>query len=82
MKLSEREKQLLDTLVEVDTCSHAALKMGITDTTVYNMLYRLRKKQQKARAFINTLLAYRKCDLINKVLSRRISLKKEKETLK
>ena len=79
MKLSRKEKMLLDVLVEVDTASHAAVKLGLSESTVYNMLYRLRKKQERARRFINVLLGYRnRSPLIDKLLSRRVRVDEEK----
>ena len=56
--LTPREKEILDTLVQVDV-GLASLRLKISKKTIYNTLYKLRKKQLMARHFINVMLGYR-----------------------
>jgi len=80
--LKEREKLVLDTVAKSYTVKQAAQKLKMSERTVYNILYRLRKKQVAARKYINTLLGYRRSSpILDKVLSRRITLEEEKEEL-
>lgn len=73
VKLSKREKEILDKIVETDSIKTAASYLKITVGTVYNVLYRLRKKQQEARKFINQVLAYRKKPVLNRVLAPKLT---------
>jgi len=79
--LTDRERQLLELCVEVYSVKDVARKMGVTDSTAYNMLHRIRRKYVQSRLFVNTILGYRrKSPLLNKVLSPRTSTIKESET--
>jgi len=80
MKLTEREKQILDKIVEVDSIKTAASALGISPATIYNILYRLREKQRKARLFINRLLPYRRHRLLKKVLAPKLTVQEEELT--
>lgn len=74
--LSVREKEVLDTLIDVDNVGLAAMRLGIKTKTIYNMLYRLRKKQLMARHFINVMLNYRRHgEKMDDLLTPRIKVK-------
>jgi transcriptional antiterminator len=60
MKLSSRERMILDKLAETVDVGTAASALGISPATIYNVIYRLRKKQREARIFLNQILNYRK----------------------
>jgi len=79
--LSEREKLLLDTLLEFGTVKDAAYhlqyhkKVNLSIDACYAILWRLRRRYQKARAFINAILVYRqKSPLLKKVLTPKVAL--------
>lgn len=75
LKLTEREKEILSKLVEVDRVTTAAASLGITAGTVYNVLYRIRSKQREARKFVNQILSYRKkSKLLRQVLASRLTM--------
>ena len=79
MSLTEREIEILDSLVEHDSVKSAANALKISPSTIYNMLYRLRKKSQRWRRNINILLGYRrKSKLLNKILARKVNIEEEK----
>jgi len=78
--LSEREREFLDSTIDPNilTVEDAARKVGITTRAAYNLLFRLRRKQDMARAFTNKLLNYRRRNyLLNKVLRRRVTIQEE-----
>ncbi|MEM1551552.1 MAG: hypothetical protein QXH03_02645 [Candidatus Bathyarchaeia archaeon] len=79
--LTKAEEKLLNALIESVSVKEAALKIGLTYKTAYNMLYRLRKKYNKARAFVNKIDAQKKrCKLLKMVLTSRIGEGEEAET--
>lgn len=79
MKLTEREKKVLDAIARSVDAKAAANILGLSPSTVYNMLYRIRKKYVDARKFVNTILAYRrKSPKLDMVLSKRLKLDEEK----
>jgi len=51
--LSKREKDLFDALQDVVTVKDAALKIGLSPKTGYNMMARLRQKYTIACHFVN-----------------------------
>lgn len=70
--LSEREVRLLMICVEVISVKDAARKMGVTDSTAYNMLHRIRRKYKDGRKTVNTILNYkRRSPLLEKILEAR-----------
>lgn len=70
--LTTLEEKLIEAMKDVLTIKDACHKIGITPRTGYTILYRLRKKYQKARTFINTLEAKKKGnELLRKVLRKR-----------
>jgi hypothetical protein len=76
--LKAREKKVLDVLAKYSKVKDACTELRLTPRTVYNILYRLRKKYFEARRFVNQIVAYRhRSELIDKVLSRRLSIKEE-----
>ncbi len=78
MKLTDNEEKLLKAMQGKLTVKDAALAIGISTRTAYNVLYRIRRKYLKAREFVNKILAYRRSDkLIDYVLSPRVPLWKE-----
>ncbi len=79
MKLTEREKQILDKIVETDSIKTAANALGVSPATIYNVLYRIREKQRKARLFINKLLPYRRHRVLRKVLAPKLTVQELEE---
>ncbi|MCW4015064.1 MAG: LuxR C-terminal-related transcriptional regulator [Candidatus Bathyarchaeota archaeon] len=78
MKLSEREKEVLNKIANSDSVKSAASNLNLSTSTVYNMLYRIRKKHKDSRKLVNTVLAYRrKSQLLDMVLSRRVTVAEE-----
>ena len=78
MRLTKNEEKLLRAMQGKLTVKDAALAIGISTRTAYNVLYRIRRKYLKAREFVNKILAYRRSDkLIDYVLSPRVPLWKE-----
>lgn len=76
--LTEKQKQLLDTIKRHASVKDAAAAMGISVRTAYNMLYKLRKKYRKQRGFVNAILSYRRTSgHLNKLLSTKQPLWKE-----
>lgn len=81
--LTRREIEILDAAVEVDTLKHVALELSLSPSTVYNVMYRLKRKQNDWRRGINLLLGYRrKSKLLNKILGKKkVSVKEDKDLL-
>jgi len=76
--LTDRETKVLNILMNYATVKNAVPALKMSEQTIYNILYRLRKKQRKARRLINVLLGYRrKSPLLNKVLAPRLSPEEE-----
>jgi len=76
MKLSEREKVILDKLAETLDVETAATALGITPATIYNIIYRLRKKQKEARLFLNQILSYRRrSEKLARLLAPKVTVK-------
>jgi hypothetical protein len=75
-----REREVLDTIARLESVKMAAEHLGVSVRTLYNMLYRMRAKQEMWRRGINILLSYRKkSPLLDKVLRRRIRASEEVE---
>jgi len=78
--LSKREIRLLTICVEVISLKDAARKMGVTDSTAYNMIHRIRRKYKESRKTVNTILNYkRRSSLLEKVLEVRKVEEEEEE---
>lgn len=60
--LTKREKELLEAIKHEITVKEAALSIGLSPRTAYNMLFKIRRKYQRARKLVNTIIAYRKAD--------------------
>lgn len=75
MRLTEREKEILNKIVETDSVKTAASELDLTPSTIYNILYRIRKKQREARLFINQLLPYRKYTVLKRLLAPRLTIR-------
>lgn len=83
MKLSKREREILDACHEHLTAKSAALSLGLSPSTVYNVLLNIRRKYWVARKYVNTILAYRrKGPKLDMLLSRRLKLKDEEQLKK
>lgn len=83
--LSKREEKLLDAIAESVSVIEASKKLRISPKTAYNILYRLRRRYQKARALVNKIEAQRRrSDTLRKVLTIRVKLEEttEEETEK
>jgi predicted DNA-binding protein YlxM (UPF0122 family) len=80
--LSKPQKKLLAAMIDSVSIVEAAEKIGMSRKTAYNLLYSLRKKYAKARAFVNYVDAQkRRGQLFKRVLTDRISVEeKELET--
>lgn len=81
--LKRREKEILEILMTVESVKAAAEKMApaLTDRAIYNILYRLRKRQIEARNFVNQLLSYRRrSDLLDKLLTPKTAVSIEETT--
>jgi DNA-binding transcriptional ArsR family regulator len=77
--LKEREKKVLDSLENYSKVKDACQTLNMSPRTVYNILFRLRKRYVEARRFVNQMVTYRrKSKLLDKVLSVRTSVKEEK----
>ena len=77
--LKEREKKVLETLKNYSKVKDACQALRMSPRTVYNILFRLRKRYVEARRFVNQIVAYRRqSKLLDKVLSVRTSIKEEK----
>lgn len=89
--LSERERRLLDSLSQTGSVTTAASLIryhsnpalrdeNMSDKAAYQILYRLRQKYVESRAFVNTILAYRKKnELLRKVLTPTVKGAEEEE---
>lgn len=74
--MTHREKEVLDTLAKVDSAKLAALRLGIKTKTIYNEIYRIRKKYLKARRFVNQYESYRiHSPMLRDLLTPRVKLK-------
>jgi predicted DNA-binding protein (UPF0251 family) len=70
--LSYLERRRFDILSESMTIKDAANKMGIEPGTLYNWLYKTRKKLERERGHLNAILAQQKrTTLLKEVLSKR-----------
>lgn len=79
--LTPRQRQILEKLKERDFARHAANALGVSESTIYNELYRIRNKYKMARKYINTILRYRQISpLLDNVLSRRPTREEEEES--
>ena len=79
--LTVREREILKTLRKVDSVGLASLRLGIKTKTIYNVLYRIRRKYLEARKFVNTIEAYRKDPFLKELLTprRKLTPKEERE---
>lgn len=76
--LKKSEEKLLDCLADSVSVKDACKKLRISSKTAYNMLYRLRQKYVKARAFVNKIEAQkRRSETLRKVLTIRVKLEEE-----
>lgn len=76
--LTKAEEKLIKNLKTMDTVKAAAIKMHLSPKTVYNMLYRLRRKYYRARRLVNTIEANKRGHrLIKMVLTDRLHSKEE-----
>jgi len=75
--LSKTERQRFDALAEAMTVKDAAGKLGMTDGSLYNWTYKLRKRLVKERGHLNACLAQmQRCQLLKEILSVRKPLEK------
>jgi len=79
MKLTRREREVLETVRKCVDIKTASSRLGIEESTIYNILYRIRKKYETARSFVNTILNYRRDDRIDKLLAVKRTRKEEEE---
>lgn len=81
--LTKKQRKILDAINEHVYVKDAALALGLSPRTVYNILYSLRNKYAAARIYVNTILAYRrKSPTLERVLTKRLPIEKlEREIL-
>lgn len=66
--LTKGEEKLLTAMLDVESVKMAALELGITAHTAYNVIYRMKEKYRKGRGYANTLDAQkRRGGLIKKI---------------
>jgi len=76
--LSNPQKKLLIAMIDSVSIVEAADKIGMSRKTAYNLLYSLRKKYAKARAFVNYVDAQkRRGKLFKMVLTDRVSIEEK-----
>lgn len=81
--LSNKERLRFDALAESMTVRDAAQKLGISEGTLNNWTYKLRKRLIKERGHLNACLAQMKrAKLIKKVMSRKTPIKNVEEESK
>ena len=57
-RLSEREREVLETLMVCDNAQTAALKLGISPASVYVYVSRVRDKIRQAKRFLRSMNRY------------------------
>jgi len=62
VSLTQKEKNLLNAIKKHITVKEAAISLGISPRTAYNVLFRIRRKYRKARDLVNTIIGYRRSD--------------------
>lgn len=74
--LTKAEEKLLTAMLNVESVKMAALELGITTHTAYNVIYRMKQKYKKFRGYVNTLDAQkRRGGLIKKIFGSKKKLK-------
>lgn len=79
--LSKKERERFDAMAEAMTVKDAAAKLDMTDGSLYNWLYKLRKRLVKERGHLNTCLAQmQRSSLLKEILSIKKPIEKADDT--
>jgi len=73
VKLSKKEKELLNVMEDSVDVKTAASRLNMSADSCYLMLYRIRRRYLESRMFINTIISLRKrSPLLRKTLTPKI----------
>lgn len=69
MRVTSRDKRMIDILSKATSVKEASIKSGVAQSTFYNWSARHRKRQVESRTYVNIMLNFRrKNHLLEKIL--------------